>query len=143
MDFRFSAEDQDFREEVATFADSELPWDWRDRSIDPEEPDEGILVGQFRKKLAGKGWLTMAWPRESTFLTAWSQHATVDMDCFLHPEVFCTSRTRALLQMRARSIQNATARPANRIAAPTFATSFAVRKRWAHASPRSTTFAST
>ena len=64
MDFRFSAEDQSFREEVATFADSELPWDWRDRSIDAEEPDEGVLVNQFRKKLAGKGWLTMAWPTE-------------------------------------------------------------------------------
>ena len=64
MDFRFSEEDQSFREEVATFTDSELPWDWRDRSVDPEEPDEGVLVNQFRKKLADKGWLTMAWPTE-------------------------------------------------------------------------------
>ena len=64
MDFRFSEEDQSFREEVATFTDSELPWDWRDRSVDSEEPDEGVLVNQFRKKLADKGWLTMAWPME-------------------------------------------------------------------------------
>lgn len=32
--------------------------------MDPEEPDDAVLVKQFKKKLAGNGWLTMAWPEE-------------------------------------------------------------------------------
>ena len=64
MDFRFSQEDEEFRKEIGQFVDSELPWDWRTRTIDSEEPEDSPLVNQFRKKLADKGWLTMAWPEE-------------------------------------------------------------------------------
>ena len=70
MDFRFSQEDEAFRNEVAEFVERELPWDWRSRSIDPEEPEDAVLVNWFRKKLAGKGWLTMAWPKEYGGLAA-------------------------------------------------------------------------
>jgi alkylation response protein AidB-like acyl-CoA dehydrogenase len=58
MDFSFSPEEQAFRQEVRAFLDAEL----RDR------PAGGIEAWQFYrgflKKLAAKGWLTMAWPRE-------------------------------------------------------------------------------
>lgn len=64
MDFRFSPEDEAYRSEVGEFVDKELPWDWRIRAVDPEEPDDAVLVRQFKKKLAGNGWLTMAWPKE-------------------------------------------------------------------------------
>ena len=64
MDFRFSAEDEAFRREVIDFIEAELPWDWRNQEIDSEEPDGLKLVQQFKKKLADKGWLTRAWPKE-------------------------------------------------------------------------------
>ncbi len=64
MEFRFSPEDETFREELADFIDRELPWDWRALDVDAEEPDHAPLIQQFRRKLAHRGWLTMAWPRE-------------------------------------------------------------------------------
>ncbi len=64
MEFQFSDEDVAFRKELGDFIESELPWDWRTRSVDAEEPEDARLVKIFRKKLADKGWLTMAWPRE-------------------------------------------------------------------------------
>ena len=64
MDFRFSEADEGFRDEIASFVASELPWDWRTRSVDPEEPSDGVLVKQFKKKLSANGWLTLAWPEE-------------------------------------------------------------------------------
>ena len=64
MDFTFTAQDEAFRDEVATFVERELPWDWRQRTVDSEEPDDAVLVRQFKKKLSQNGWLTMAWPEE-------------------------------------------------------------------------------
>ena len=64
MEFLFSPEDEAFREELAGFIDRELPWDWRALDVDAEEPEHAPLIQQFRRKLAQRGWLTMAWPRE-------------------------------------------------------------------------------
>ncbi len=64
MDFKLNKEDERFRSEVAAFVNQELPWDWRNRSLDPDEPEDAVLVKEFKKKLAGQGWLTMAWPEE-------------------------------------------------------------------------------
>ena len=64
MEFRFTAEDEVFRDEVVQFIESELPWNWRDQELDSEEPEDLKLVKQFKKKLADKGWLTRAWPKE-------------------------------------------------------------------------------
>lgn len=64
MEYQFSDEDVAFRKEVSDFIESELPWDWRVRAVDAEEPEDAKLVLAFRKKLADKGWLTMAWPEE-------------------------------------------------------------------------------
>ncbi len=64
MDFRFSDEDEEFRRQVTEFVEREVPWDWRTRTIDAEEPEDIPLVKEFRQKLASNGWLTMAWPEE-------------------------------------------------------------------------------
>ena len=64
MEFRFTAKDEAFRDEVVEFIESELPWNWRDQELDSEEPEDLKLVKQFKKKLADKGWLTRAWPKE-------------------------------------------------------------------------------
>ena len=64
MDFLFSQEDEAFRRETADFVERELPWDWRTEVVDSEEPEDAVLVRQFKKKLADRGWLTMAWSEE-------------------------------------------------------------------------------
>ena len=64
MDFRFSDEDVAFGREVAEFVDRELPWDWRTYHIEPEEPEDRLLMRRFQKKLAERGWLTLGWPEE-------------------------------------------------------------------------------
>ena len=64
MDFIFSEEDEAFRREAVDFVDRELPWDWRTEVVDAEEPDDAVKVRQFKKRLADRGWLTMAWPQE-------------------------------------------------------------------------------
>ena len=38
MDFQFSESDERFREEIAGFVESDLPWDWRTRSVDARSP---------------------------------------------------------------------------------------------------------
>ena len=64
MDFIFSEEDEAFRREAVDFVDRELPWDWRTEVVDAEEPGDAVKVRQFKKRLADRGWLTMAWPHE-------------------------------------------------------------------------------
>ena len=64
MDFIFSEEDEAFRREAVDFVDRELPWDWRTEVVDAEEPGDAVKVRQFKKRLADRGWLTMAWPQE-------------------------------------------------------------------------------
>jgi len=62
MDFRFSESEEKFREELTSWLNSELasrPGDDEDNS--DSSWDFNIVM---RKKLAEKGWLTMAWPEE-------------------------------------------------------------------------------
>jgi len=63
MDYRFTDEEESFRAEVRTFLRSELPEDW---DFDPFEltEDKWDFARDFTKKLAGKGWVAPAWPRE-------------------------------------------------------------------------------
>ena len=63
MDFRFSPEDEAFRQEVRDFVRQELPADWEGAGRYPEEDDWDFTL-QLRKKMADKGWLTMHWPEE-------------------------------------------------------------------------------
>jgi alkylation response protein AidB-like acyl-CoA dehydrogenase len=58
MNFQFSPEDEAFREEVRAFLSEELP------ERRPEGVEAWRFARAFVRKLAGQGWLTLAWPRE-------------------------------------------------------------------------------
>lgn len=61
MDFRFSAAEEQFRAEVRAFLGSE----WAPLAEEAEAEREGLIHSQaFAKRLAEKGWLTMAWPEQ-------------------------------------------------------------------------------
>ena len=59
MNFAFSPEEEAFRKEVRSFLKSEL----RDRPSGDGRQNWDYYQG-FLKKLAAKGWLTLAWPTE-------------------------------------------------------------------------------
>ncbi|MFN8557818.1 MAG: acyl-CoA dehydrogenase family protein [Dehalococcoidia bacterium] len=63
MDFRFSAEDATFRAEVRSFLDE----NWEDDGVGGFEVDSVAAFERqrgFERKLAARGWLTLAWPKE-------------------------------------------------------------------------------
>lgn len=60
MDFRLTAEQEAFRQEIRTFLAEALP-------IPPDIPEDAWIVGfdrAFSKKLAARGWIGLTWPRE-------------------------------------------------------------------------------
>ena len=63
MDFRFTADEQTFRQDLLQFIDRELPEGWQGGGRWPEEWDWDYTQ-EMRKKLAQRGWLTMHWPEE-------------------------------------------------------------------------------
>ena len=63
MEFKFTAEDEQFREELRVFMKVELPGTWEGAGRYPEE-DDWDLNRVVRQKMAEKGWLTMHWPEE-------------------------------------------------------------------------------
>ncbi len=65
MDFRFSEKEEALRREVIEFCKRELPPDWRGGLLEAADTDEAWAFSmKMSKKLAQKGWLTMAWPKE-------------------------------------------------------------------------------
>ena len=66
MDFRFSADEEAFRQEVRQWVRAETPPRWAE--LDPglwEETDESwSLLREFQRKLGQKGWLAPAYPKE-------------------------------------------------------------------------------
>ena len=62
MEFRFTPEEDAFREELRAFLKAESDDRWVD-SVG-EGFDDWDHVLEMRKKLAARGWLTMAWPEE-------------------------------------------------------------------------------
>ena len=58
MDFEFSTECEDFRKELRSFAENDMP-----EGFDPDEADKDEIQG-IRQKIAQKGWLTLPWPEE-------------------------------------------------------------------------------
>ena len=64
MDFRFSAEEAAFRDEVREFILAEIPPEirWQDRTVYNDDLWPTVL--EARKKVARKGWMTMHWPSE-------------------------------------------------------------------------------
>ena len=66
MDFRFSPEEEAFRQELRRFLDRELPaaWDGRDPFGEGDGEEGWRFQRQFVSKLARRRWLAMAWPTE-------------------------------------------------------------------------------
>lgn len=67
MDFDFTEKEKKLRQEIREFAARELPPGWIGEGGVNEEygTDEGWEAAQkMAKKLAAKGWLTIAWPKE-------------------------------------------------------------------------------
>src|SRR5262245_28390659 len=62
MDFAFAPEDERFRTELRAFLAEELPAWWRGMFVD--DPRALPFTRAFCRKLAARGRLTMAWPRE-------------------------------------------------------------------------------
>jgi alkylation response protein AidB-like acyl-CoA dehydrogenase len=62
MDFAFSEEEERFRSELRAFLAAELPDWWQGMFVD----DARVFpeTRRFCEKLAARGWLTMAWPRQ-------------------------------------------------------------------------------
>ncbi|MCH8161522.1 MAG: acyl-CoA dehydrogenase family protein [Chloroflexi bacterium] len=63
MDFKFSDEEEKFREEVREFLRQELPADW-DGGAYGEGGGAEEVGPRITKKLAERKWLAMAWPEE-------------------------------------------------------------------------------
>ena len=69
MDFKFSAEDVAFRDEVLDFLGEQLPPGWADLSEGPAEDgaanrERWEFTRGFHRALADRGWLTLGWPQE-------------------------------------------------------------------------------
>jgi len=67
MEFRFTPEEEAFREEVRAFLRDELPPGWSQSggsSMGEGSDEQWEFLRQFQRKLALKGWLTQGWPRE-------------------------------------------------------------------------------
>ena len=65
MDFHFSTEEEAFREEIRSFVRAELAADFGSAAYNDREdspPAMGLAARAFQRKLADKGWLTLAWP---------------------------------------------------------------------------------
>ncbi|UCG82413.1 MAG: acyl-CoA dehydrogenase family protein [Dehalococcoidia bacterium] len=64
MDFRFTEEQDRFRQEVRDFLTKQLPADWMHGGAPDEETDEWWDISQkFLQGLAEKGWLSFTWPK--------------------------------------------------------------------------------
>ena len=60
MDFKFTKEQEAFRQEVREFMRRE----WTLGSVDLEDPEIFDEARRFEKKMADRGWRTMHWPKE-------------------------------------------------------------------------------
>jgi alkylation response protein AidB-like acyl-CoA dehydrogenase len=70
MDFRFTEEQDRFRQEIRTFLEKELPSDWVDyfpvTTADHANHSENgwQVFKDMARKLGKKGWLSLFWPKE-------------------------------------------------------------------------------
>ena len=65
MNYTFSAEEEAFRAEVRAFLEEELPSDWDGLDESGAFQGQGLAIThRMSKKLAERGWLTLAWPKE-------------------------------------------------------------------------------
>lgn len=63
LDFHFDAEDEAFRHEVRAFLSRELSPDWVGH-VGELQPEDFELDLTIRRKLADRGWLALAWPKD-------------------------------------------------------------------------------
>jgi len=68
LDFKFSREEENFRQEVAAFLEKEVPQEYREKRLtffDMSAQHDWIQVHRrMAEKLGAKGWLSMHWPQE-------------------------------------------------------------------------------
>ena len=65
MNITFTRQEEDFRQEIRDFLEQELPEGWDPLGQPGETPEKRhAFTRDMAKKLADKGWLTLAWPEE-------------------------------------------------------------------------------
>jgi alkylation response protein AidB-like acyl-CoA dehydrogenase len=65
MDWKWSKEEEEFRQEVRDYLRAELPRGWgREVFYDPDDDEQFAFAHQFTKRLAKKGWLVVSWPKD-------------------------------------------------------------------------------
>ena len=66
MDFRFTPQQEAFRQDIRDFLKKELPPGWveRDVDLDDDEGSKDKFAQQLGKKMGQKGWLTGPWPKK-------------------------------------------------------------------------------
>ncbi len=64
MDFRDTPEEATWREEVREFIKKELPTIQDTKDAAADFAARGFAIWQWRAKLAQKGWIAPAWPKE-------------------------------------------------------------------------------
>ena len=65
MNITFTPQEEDFRQEIRDFIREELPDDWDPLGQPGQSPAESQAFSRgMSKRLADKGWLTLAWPEE-------------------------------------------------------------------------------
>src|SRR5438552_16893717 len=87
MEFAFTEADDAFRAELRAFLDAELP-DWG-RGMFVDDDRAMPLTRDICRKLAARGWLTMAWPPEHG-----GQGASVWMQSDLREEMWARDEPR-------------------------------------------------
>jgi len=63
MDFRFTSQENDLRSELRAFLREALPPDWNGPGSEIGD-DDWDVARDFNAKLAARGWIAPAWPRE-------------------------------------------------------------------------------
>jgi alkylation response protein AidB-like acyl-CoA dehydrogenase len=65
MDFSWSREEEEFRQEIRDYLKAELPQGWNDTLVLDKESDEYIQLAKgFTQKVGTQGWLAAHWPQE-------------------------------------------------------------------------------
>ena len=65
VNITFTKREEDFRQEIRDFLEDELPDDWDPLGQPGQSPEERhAFTRSMAKRLADKGWLTLAWPEE-------------------------------------------------------------------------------
>ena len=65
MDFKFSSEDEAFRQEFRSWLEHNIPRDWRDDELhDPDTLEEFERRRAWHRRLYDGGWMCIHWPQE-------------------------------------------------------------------------------